>query len=253
MKKSSDAPTAAEEELRQAELLLRAVLETAPGLIYAKDRAGRMLIANPPTLDLISKPWALVKGRTDAELLDDRAQGEAIMANDRRVMDAGVAEVLEEVVGTEDGLTRIWLSTKAPLRDEAGAVIGLVGISQNITDRKQAERRLVELNETLEERVAERTAERDRGLEELTGSAGGARCRRQPEGGQFRMDPDPRLDAGGTDRSQLPRVHPPGLSRLNARRAGRRQRRSLDVPLRESLPAQGWNLQVDQLGRRAGR
>jgi PAS domain S-box-containing protein len=151
----------ADNDLHKAVLLLRAVLETAPGLIYAKDLAGRMLIANPPTLDLIGKPWEEVEGRTDAEFLEDRAQGEAVMANDRRVMEGGVPEVLEEHVGTEDGSTRVWLSTKAPLRDDSGAVIGLVGVSQNITERKRAEQRLVELNETLEARVAERTRERD--------------------------------------------------------------------------------------------
>ncbi len=156
----SDPPAGAADDLHKAVVLLRAVLETAPGLIYAKDLEGRMLIANPPTLELIGKPWAEVRGRTDAEFLDDRAQGEMIMANDRRVMSGGVPEVLEELVGNADGATRVWLSTKAPLYD-AGKVIGLVGVSQDITERKLAEKRLVELNETLEERVTERTRERD--------------------------------------------------------------------------------------------
>jgi PAS domain S-box-containing protein len=162
MKTSSDPADIGDEDPHKAVVLLRAVLETAPGLIYAKDLAGRMLIANPPTLDLIGKPWTEVRGRTDAELLDDRAQGEAIMANDRRVMAGGVTEVLEELVGNAETGTRAWLSAKAPLLDDDGQVIGLVGVSQDITLRKQAEQRLVELNETLEERVAERTRERDR-------------------------------------------------------------------------------------------
>ena len=151
-----------EDDLHQASFLLRAVLETAPGLIYAKDADGRMLIANPPTLDLIGKPWDRVKGKTDSEFLEDAVQGEFIMKNDRRIMAAGRAEVLEEIVATADGQPCIWLSAKGPLRDDAGEVVGLVGVSQNITARKQAEERLQELNETLETRVAERTFERDR-------------------------------------------------------------------------------------------
>jgi PAS domain S-box-containing protein len=162
MKTSGDPTDIGDEDPHKAVVLLRAVLATAPGLIYAKDLAGRMLIANPPTLELIGKPWSEVRGRTDAEFLDDLAQGEAVMANDRRVMAGGVPEVLEELVGNVETGTRAWLSTKAPLLDDDGQVIGLVGVSQDITERKQAEERLVELNETLEERVAERTRERDR-------------------------------------------------------------------------------------------
>jgi len=152
----------AEEEARhRTAILLRGVLENASGLIYAKDRSGRMLIANPPTLELIGKTWQEVEGRTDAEFLEDAAQGSAVMANDRRIMDSGQPEVLEERVGSDDGRTRTWLSTKTPLRDDAGEIIGLVGISQDITDRKLAEQKLLDLNETLEARVAERTRERD--------------------------------------------------------------------------------------------
>jgi len=148
-------------ETQRTALLLRTVLETASGLIYAKDREGRMLIANPPTLELVGRAWEDIKGRTDVEFLADAAQGVAVMANDRRIMDGGRTEVLEERVGSANQTIRTWLSTKTPLRDEGGHVIGLVGVSQDITDRKAAEQKLLELNDSLEARVAERTRERD--------------------------------------------------------------------------------------------
>jgi PAS domain S-box-containing protein len=151
----------AQQEMHRTALLLQAVLETASGLIYAKDLEGRMLIANPPTLELIGRTWQEIKGRTDVEFLSDAAQGAAVMANDRRIMDRGCEEVLEEHVGSANQPVRTFLSTKTPLRDEAGNIIGLVGVSQDITDRKAAERKLLDLNETLEARVAERTRERD--------------------------------------------------------------------------------------------
>jgi PAS domain S-box-containing protein len=154
--------TVAENEVRRASALLRAIIETAPGLIYAKDVAGRMLIANSAALNLIGKPWSEVAGRTDAEFLDNPAQGEAVMANDRRVIAAGRAEELEEMVSRPGEPPSLFLSTKTPLRDEAGEIVGLVGVSVDITDRKRAERELQRLNATLEARVQERTAERDR-------------------------------------------------------------------------------------------
>ncbi len=84
------------------------------------------------------------------------------MANDRRVMAEGRTEVLEEQVDFPDGTHATWLSTKAPFRDAAGHVVGLVGSSIDITERKRAEEALQRMNETLEDEVAERTAERDR-------------------------------------------------------------------------------------------
>jgi PAS domain S-box-containing protein len=151
-----------EAELRHTDRLLRAILETASGLIYAKDRQGRMLVANETTLALIGKSWAEVSGRTDREFLDDPVQAEAVMTTDERIMATGTPEEVEEQVGVAGGQPRIWLSTKAPMRDGDGRVVGLVGISQDITARKHAEAELQALNVTLEARVAARTAERDR-------------------------------------------------------------------------------------------
>ena len=153
---------AAEEQRRLADTLLRGIIEAAPGLIYAKDRDGRMLIANSATLALIGRPWHEVKGRTDREFLHDKAQAELVMLNDRRVMEGGETVELEEMVGTAGEAPRTWLSTKTPLRAPDGAVTGMVGVSVDITGRKRAEAQLQSLNASLETRVAERTAERDR-------------------------------------------------------------------------------------------
>jgi PAS domain S-box-containing protein len=160
---------AVEAERDRATALLHTFIEAVPGVVYAKDREGRMLMANHGTTELIGKPPDEYLGRTDAEFLDDRAQGEAIMANDRRIMEGREIQQVEEAVHRPDGMPATWLSTKAPLRNETGEVIGLIGTSIDITDRKRIEAALREseeklrlLNETLEQRVAEATAQRDR-------------------------------------------------------------------------------------------
>jgi PAS domain-containing protein len=79
--------------------LLQTIVESALSLIYAKDLEGRMLLANPPVLALIGKPWPEVEGRTDLELLADREQAEAITRNDRRLIEANQTEQFEEAVG----------------------------------------------------------------------------------------------------------------------------------------------------------
>jgi PAS domain S-box-containing protein len=64
------------------------------------------------------------------------------MANDRRIMEENRTEAIEEHVSYPDGTVATWLSTKAPLRDPDGLVIGLIGSSLDISERKRAEDQL---------------------------------------------------------------------------------------------------------------
>ncbi|WBH15128.1 PAS domain S-box protein [Sphingomonas radiodurans] len=148
----------AEDALRQANALLAAVMEAVPGVVYAKDRDGRMLAANRGTSELVGKPLEDVIGRTDLEFLDDPTQALEVMANDQRVMAQNRIEALEEVISLADGTGATWLSTKAPFRDAKGEVVGLVGSSIDISERKRAEEALRRFNETLEEQIEERSA-----------------------------------------------------------------------------------------------
>ena len=146
--RSIGAATLARRDHDAAALLLT-IIETTPGVIYAKDRQGRMLIANAAALALIGKPWAAVQGRTDSEFLDNPAQANAVVANDLRVMELDEAEVVEEFVGGQGGKPRVWLSTKTPMRGAAGQVTGLVGVSMEITEQKQQQDVLVRFNHEL--------------------------------------------------------------------------------------------------------
>jgi two-component sensor histidine kinase len=75
------------------------------------------------------------------------------MANDRRIMESDVAEEVEEHIGKSGDTGRVWLATKTPLRDSNKNVIGLVGVSIEITERKHAEERLLTLVDELNHRV----------------------------------------------------------------------------------------------------
>jgi PAS domain S-box-containing protein len=131
-----------EAERDRALALLRAFTEAVPGVVYAKDREGRLLLGNRGVSDLLGRPPGDYIGRTDRELLADPVQAGAVMANDRRIMDTGAAEQVEEEIQRADGSPATWLSTKAPWRDEEGKVVGLVGASLDITDRKHMEEAL---------------------------------------------------------------------------------------------------------------
>jgi len=136
--------TAAKEfslERERTSALLHNIVETTPGPIYAKDRDGKFLLANAAVLALVGKTMPDVLGHTDLDLMDDPAEAITVMANDRRVMDSGEAQEIEEVVGGANGHARVWLSTKTPMRGADGTVIGLVGVSVEITERKRDETR----------------------------------------------------------------------------------------------------------------
>ncbi len=143
----------AELESQHASGLLRTIVETVPALIYAKDIKGRIQVANAPVLQLIGKPLDKVVGFSDDEFQDDSEQAEAVMRNDRRIMEQGQTETLEETVNGPDGLARTWISTKAPMRGADGDVVGLVGISMEITEQKRAQDRLRLMVNELNHRV----------------------------------------------------------------------------------------------------
>ncbi len=145
-----------EREQRRADALLRTIIAAAPGLIYAKDQQGRMTLANRAVLDLLGKTWPEVEGRTALEYLDDRANAEAVMVCDRRIMETGQAEELEELeelFKTKDGQLRVLLSTRTPMYGPDGHVEALVGMSMEITERKRIEERLRLMLHELNHRV----------------------------------------------------------------------------------------------------
>jgi len=138
----------AQEALRRSEALLRIITDNSPDPIFLKDRDSRILLANPATLAAIGKPAEAVVGKTDQAFYEDPQIGRAIVEADRRVMDSGCVQVVEEVVPGPNG-PRVFLSTKSPYHDSEGRVAGLIGISRDITERKQKEEELQKLNRAL--------------------------------------------------------------------------------------------------------
>ncbi|MCY1064219.1 PAS domain S-box protein [Nannocystis sp. RBIL2] len=127
-----------------ASAILQAVCDNTPDLVFAKDNQGRMVFVNPAAIGAIGKPAEAVLGRRDAEFMD-AGYGRDISDNDQRVLSSGRSDFFEE----QGPGGRIFLSSKSPYRDATGAVVGLIGISMDITDRKQAEVRLRKTQEAL--------------------------------------------------------------------------------------------------------
>ncbi|GAB1538704.1 PAS domain S-box protein [Scytonema sp. NUACC21] len=127
----------AEEALRESNTLLRSILECIPDFIVVKDLDGRHVALNSNLAKFFGKPIEDILGKDDTELLPPDA-ARAIVSKDRQIMRTCLTESYEEDVSNGQ-ISGTFLTTKTPWLDTHGNILGIIAISRNITDRKQAE------------------------------------------------------------------------------------------------------------------
>ncbi len=128
----------AEDSLLKSNTLLTAVIDNTTDSIFLKDFEGRYVLANEATLQAIGKSQEEVIGRDDSELFPPESF-QVINETDSAVIKTGKTRLTEEKLTTSFGET-YWLTSKNPYRDKDGNIIGLIGISRNITNIKKAEK-----------------------------------------------------------------------------------------------------------------
>ena len=143
--------------------LLSAVSDNTNDMIFVKSCEGRMLFANPATLRELGKTREQTINRTSRELLALAEEAERIDRDDRRVMQERTPLTAEHTLHLTSGV-RTFSTTRSPWIDADGVLRGVVGISTDITARKQAEDSLRARELQLEATIAERTT----ALRELT-------------------------------------------------------------------------------------
>ena len=122
------------------EFLFRSLMETMADSIYFKDRQCRLVRVNRKMArDLGRADTAELIGRTDVELFGEEF-GRRTMLDDLRIMETDEPIIgLTESRQLESGQVNWTLTTKTPLHDAAGAVVGLLGITREINELKRAE------------------------------------------------------------------------------------------------------------------
>jgi PAS domain S-box-containing protein len=124
-------------DLHRATALFEAVINMTPDLVFVKDLQSRALLRNPAAR--FGRTWEEIEGRKEAEWHAKPGEAEQVVANDRQVIASGKSMQFVERFTTDQG-ERILLSTKSPLFDEAGDVIGTIGVSTDITEREHRAR-----------------------------------------------------------------------------------------------------------------
>lgn len=146
----------AERALRESRDLLQAVIESSADPIFVKDHEGRYLLRNMASVALGGNPSDEAVGKLDSEFIPPEAL-QQMRQHDHQVMRTAAPLVTEDIL-TEGGFSsslvvtevpalpgeelRTFLTTRSPFRDASGAIVGVVGIAKEITERNRLEEQL---------------------------------------------------------------------------------------------------------------
>ena len=154
-----------EKELLQKTEIMDAISQNSSELIFAKDCHGQLVYASNSFLRFFNKSADEILGKTDVDFYSDPLISESVMENDRIVRETRQSLIIEESVQLPDGSPRIYLSIKSPWLAKDSTLLGTMGFSVDITERKRVEQEREETVEFL------RLVNKNKGVVDLVHSA----------------------------------------------------------------------------------
>jgi len=133
----------AEEELRRSEAFITSVVENLPNMIFVKNAKDLKFVRfNKAGEDLLGHSREVLIGKSDYDLFP-KEEADFFTEKDREVLETGrLVDIPEEVIETKHQGLRLLHTRKIPIYDDTGTPQYLVGISEDITDRKRADEAL---------------------------------------------------------------------------------------------------------------
>ena len=123
--------------------LLNVAVSGTTDAVFVKDGQGRYLVVNQAAANFLRKSQKEILGKDDTSLFPENT-ARTVMALDQEVMSRGKIQHHEEYVELFEGKSLIFDVTKGPMFDNVGNVIGLFGISRDVTEFKQAQAALLD-------------------------------------------------------------------------------------------------------------
>ncbi len=145
----------AEEELKKEKALLDALMDHIPDSIYFKDRQCRHMRVNRKELqDLNIADMNAVIGKTDAELWGEEF-GSTTLASEQQLIESG-KPIIGQIECRQASAGQVWTSTtKVPIRDPGGQIIGLVGITRDVSELMKTQQEREQLIKELQNAIAD--------------------------------------------------------------------------------------------------
>ncbi len=137
--------------LAQERTLLHALIDNIPDYVYVKDIESRFTVANQAVATLMgAKSAAEMIGKTDFDYYPKELAA-TFRKDEQEIISSGRSVIQKEETSVDSaGREKWWLTTKVPLRDARGRVVGIMGIGRDITARKKADREEERANEATE-------------------------------------------------------------------------------------------------------
>lgn len=140
-------------ERNRSNTLLDTIVNSTPDAIFIKDKEGKYLLFNRGAAEITGKNPEEVIGKTDEALFTPEG-AKKLQDFDQNILQEGIIRSQEECATTLTGKEKIFWATKGPIYNEDGSLLGVFGVSRDITERKQNEIQLLK-HQTMFENIAE--------------------------------------------------------------------------------------------------